>query len=78
MEKRDFGVMFYNISNPDSNDSNYFIIMNECDYEAVLEEIKEFYFSKNLEPRVYSSLEEKQFQYIRPYLERAGYQVNDY
>ena len=78
MEKRDFGVMYHNTANPDSHDSNHAVIINDCDYEKVLGEVKEFYYSKALEPRVYSSLEEGQLQNIRPYLERAGFKVNDY
>jgi hypothetical protein len=78
LEVRDFGVMFYNTANPNSHDSNHAVIINDCDYEKALEEIKEFYNGKNLEPRVYSSLEEGQLQIIRPHLERANFKVNDY
>ena len=80
MEERDFGVMFYNTANPDSHDSNHAVIINDCDYdyEKMLREVKEFYYTKGLEPRVYASLEEGQLQIIRPHLERAGFKVNDY
>ena len=49
MEERDYGVMFYNTANPDSLDSNHAVIFRDCDYEKTLQEIKEFYISKNLE-----------------------------
>ena len=78
MEERDFGVMFYNTANPDSHDSNHAVLINDCDYEKALEAIKEFYNAKNMEPRVYSSLEEGQLQSIRPHLERADFKVNDF
>ena len=78
MEERDFGVMFYNTENPDSHDSNHAVIINDCDYEKALGEIKGFYHSKNLEPRIYSSLEEGQLQNIRPYLERASFKIDDF
>ena len=78
MEERDFGVMFHNADNLDSNDSNHAVILCDCDYEKALQEIKEFYFSKKLEPRVYSTLEEGQLQQIRPHLERTGFKINDY
>ena len=78
MEERDFGVMFYNTANPDSHDSNHAVIINDYDYEKALGEIKEFYYSKNLEPRMYSSLEEGQLQNIQPHLERTGFKVNDF
>ena len=77
-EERDFGVMFYNTANLDSHDSNHAVIFRDCDYEKALREIKEFYLSKKLEPRVYSSLEEGQLKSIRPHLERAGFKVNDF
>lgn len=78
MEERDFGVIFYNVDNFDSNDSNHAVIFRDCDYEKAIWEIKEFYFSKKLEPRIYSSLGEGQLQKIRPYLECVGFKTNDY
>ncbi len=78
MEERNFGVMFYNTGNFDSNDSNHAIIWGDCDYEKALHEIKEFYLSKRLEPRIYSSLEEGQLKSIRPFFEKAGFKIKDY
>ena len=78
MEERNFGVIFYNADNFDSNDSNHAVILHDCDYEKALWEIKEFYISKKLEPRVYSSLEEGQLQKMRPHLERVGFNINNY
>jgi len=78
MEERDFGVMFYNTANPNSHDSNHAVIVNDCDYEKAVREIKEFYISKKLEPHIYSSLKEGELQKAYPILERAGYTVDDY
>ena len=78
MAERDFGVMFYNTANPDSNDSNHAVIINNCDYEKVLGEIKEFYLSKKLEPIIYSSLEEGQLRDIQPFLENAGFKIDNF
>ena len=78
MEERDFGVMFYNVDNFDSNDSNHAIIWGDCDYEKALQDIINFYSSKRLEPRVYSSLEEGQLLSISPFLEKANFKINDY
>jgi len=78
MEERDFGVMFYNTANPDSHDSNHAVIFRDCEYEKALREIKDFYTSKKLPPRVYSSLEEGLLQRIQPFLEQADFKINDY
>lgn len=78
MDEREFGVMFYNTDNPDSHDSNHTVIFRDSDCEKALPDIKEFYLSKKLEPRVYSSLEEGRLQSIRPFLERSGFKVNDF
>jgi len=78
MEKRDFGILFYNKNNFDSNDSNHAIITKKCDYEAVLQEIKDFYLSKSLEPLIYSSLEENQLNEMSEYLTNSGFHINDY
>ena len=78
MEEQNFGVMFYNAANPDSHDSNHAVIINDCDYEMALEKIKAFYHSKNLNPRLYSSLEEGQLQRLQPHLARAGFKIDDF
>lgn len=78
MEERYFGVMFYNVANFDSNDSNHAVIIKNCDFEKVVQEIKEFYLSQNLEPRIYSSLEESQLHKMRPVLERNNFKIDDY
>ena len=74
IEDHDFGVMFYNTANPDSNDSNHAIITDGSDYEKALEKIKAFYLSKNLGPRVYSALEDGQLEKIS----LSGRYSNDY
>ena len=78
MEERDFGVVFYNTANPDSHDSNHAVIFRHDDYESTLREIKGFYSSKKLTPRIYSSLEEGQLKSMQPFLVRSGYKVEDY
>jgi Acetyltransferase (GNAT) family. len=77
-EQREFGVMFYNTDNFDSHDSNHAIILNHCNYEQAVSEITEFYLSKQLNPRIYSSLEENQLDKLRTILERHKFQIDDY
>ena len=78
VEERDFGVMFYNTSNPTSHDSNHAIIINNCDYEKAIVEVREFYLSMNLTPMIYSSLEDDQLQRNRQLLERNGFKIDDF
>ena len=77
MEEQDFGIMFYNTENFDSNDSNHALIAKNCDYEKAVQAIKEFYISKNLEPRIYSSLEEGQLDNLCSILTANGFIIED-
>lgn len=54
-----YGILFYDEDNPDSHDANHAVITkyNEnIDFDGVMKEIKEFYLSKSLPPRIYSNL----------------------
>lgn len=83
-EERGFGIMFHDADNFDSNDANHAIIFPDrnYDFQKAINEIKQFYNSKNLEPRIYSCLkalgEENRLQILAPYLERAGFEIHDY
>ena len=77
-ESRNFGVMFYNTDNFDSHDSNHAVIINDCDREQAVSDIKNFYLSNKLNPRIYSSLEDDQLDKLRPILESHNFQVDDY
>lgn len=78
MELRDFGILFHNQLNDDSYDSNHALIINECNYELAVKEIKVFYLSRKLSPRIYSALKEDQLHELRPILEKEGFTIDDY
>lgn len=48
-----WGIMFYDDENPTMHDVNHACIVNEEYFESALEEIKAFYASKGLAPRIY-------------------------
>jgi len=54
----DYGMIFYNEKIISSHDSNHAILKDNCicDYDKVIDEITAFYGSKNITPRIYSSL----------------------
>ena len=49
-EKRDYGVLFYNEENKDSNDSNHAVIYRKkiADLDFVIKDIIDFYTHKNI------------------------------
>ena len=54
----DYGILYYNENNPFSYDSNHAVITmsdENCDYNKIIKDIKEFYLSKKLSPCIYSN-----------------------
>jgi predicted GNAT family acetyltransferase len=53
VEKRDWGVLFVTPTIPDSHDGNHACVLNRCDdLTTVVDEIVDFYESRELTPRV--------------------------
>jgi len=78
LQRTDYGMLFYNESNPDSNDSNHAIITidNEnANYDSIIKEIKEFFLSKNLPPMIYSNHIPGQLERLRDSLNKNGFEV---
>lgn len=81
LRETDYGMLFYNEDNRDSHDSNHAIITkyNEnTDFGRIIKEIKEFYLSKNLSPRIYSNLVPGQFDKIKDYLINHDFEYENY
>jgi len=59
-EERDFGILFYNEQNKLSYDSNHALIYKEniTDLTKVLNEITDFYVSKQIHPSIYQAAED--------------------
>jgi len=77
MQETDYGMLFYNEDNTDSNDANHAVITKydeNADFDAIVKEIKEFYLSKNLSPRIYSNLIPGQFEKIKDSLIKNGFE----
>jgi hypothetical protein len=74
----DYGMLFYNESIPESNDSNHAIINNIRDnnYDEILNEVISFYESKKVSPRIFSSLLSGQLLKIKKSLICNGFTVN--
>ena len=74
----DYGMLFYDEANPDSNDANHAIITKydeNTNFDRIAKEIKEFYLSKNLCPRIYSNLVLGQFEKAKDYLLNNGFEI---
>ena len=77
LKETDWGMLFYNEDNPGSHDSNHAIITKcdeNTDFDRIIKEIKEFYLSKNLSPRIYSNLIPGQLEKIKDSLIKHGFE----
>lgn len=72
----DFGYIYYNPDNPRSHDSNHAQILNIHDnpLEAV-REIKRFYNTINIAPRIFHSFVDNELEILSPFLEEEGFRV---
>ena len=74
--ERPWGILFHNVDNPDSYDSNHALILRDrvTDLSAVLREIADFYLSRGMRPIIYQSiLDDGWFGEIGAELETAGF-----
>ena len=60
-EARDYGILFYDVNNKDSYDSNHAVIFKDkiTDLDAVLADIRSFYQSKGQSPIIYQATDEE-------------------
>ena len=66
--EREYGLLFYNDNNKDSDDSNHVIIFKDKinDITKTLEDITEFYRNKRIKPTIYQSItDDGYFESIR-------------
>lgn len=78
--EKDYGILFYNEEDKESCDSNHAILYTEkiSDIESVLKEIKHFYLSKGLVPRIYRPYTAGYFEDNQALFEESGYEVRLY
>jgi GNAT superfamily N-acetyltransferase len=76
----DYGILFYNEIINISHDSNHAVIYDyqNNNYDEIIKKITYFYESKNITPRIYSSLILGQLNKIKNVLERNNYTVEQY
>ncbi|MBR4342207.1 MAG: GNAT family N-acetyltransferase [Lachnospiraceae bacterium] len=76
-EERDYGILFYNMKNKDSFDSNHAVIYKDRihDLSQVLTDIIKFYKEKGSRPIIYQSmLDDNWFDEIKDELTSAGFE----
>ena len=76
-EERDYGILFYNMKNKDSFDSNHAVIYKDRihDLQRVLADIVQFYKEKGIRPIIYQSmLDDNWFDEIKDELTSAGFE----
>ncbi|MCL2636873.1 MAG: GNAT family N-acetyltransferase [Oscillospiraceae bacterium] len=76
-EEREWGILFYNEKAPTSHDSNHAVLYPEkiADFETVLIEIKDFYTSKRLSPRLYQPFINGYFFERKEIFNRHGFEI---
>lgn len=79
VEERDYGVLFFDRDNLLSHDSNHALILNqECDLEAAIEDVCEFYHGLGVRPRVFHGFVPGGPEVLLPRLRVAGFTVETF
>ena len=77
-EYTDYGVIYYDTGNPNSQIANRAFISKydaDTDFDRIIKEIKAFYLSKNLTPRICSDLTPGQLDKIKDCLMNNGFTI---
>ena len=75
-EKRSWGYIFHDHDNPTSHDSNHALIFDlHTNVNEIIEEIVNFYKDLNIEPRIYQSFGENEFQIMNESLDKSKYDL---
>ena len=74
VERREYGLLYYQPDNPLSHDSNHAVILDlSGDLDDAVSDATTFYAAQGLEPRFYSSFVADDAALLRPVLERHGF-----
>lgn len=78
--EKDYGILYYNDDNKESHDSNHAILYADkiSDIEHTLRDIKDFYLSKGITPRIYQPFINGYFENHREVFEKIGYEIEIY
>lgn len=76
-EEKSYGILFYNENDKDSHDSNHAILYPEKigKLSDILNEIKDFYLEKGIEPRIYHPYVKGYFADNKKVFEDAGFEI---
>lgn len=78
--EKDYGIIFFNEDNKQSHDSNHAVLYADkiTDIEYTLLDIRDFYLSKGITPRIYRPFITGYFENHRKAFEKAGYKIEIY
>jgi len=72
----EFGVLYYNVDNPLSHDSNHAQILNIHDNPGdAVRNIKSFYNNIGITPRIFHSFVDNELEILKPVLEEDGFWI---
>ena len=77
VEERDYGLLFNNIENPISYDSNHAVIIDGKDLDYAIKDIEKFYSEKRLIPIIYPSLADGELDRLKPYLIKYRFTIDE-
>lgn len=79
LERRDFGVLFYNNSIPDSYDCNHALITDlDRDLGKAVEKIIVFYERRKLTPMLYQAFRDGEKEKLFPVLRKKGFEITEH
>ena len=75
-EERPYGLLYHNVDNPFSHDSNHAVVLDrQADPEALVGDIVAFYEERDLVPRLYCAMYRGELDRLRPALAASGFSV---
>ncbi len=79
LERRDFGVLFYNKRIPDSYDCNHALITDlDRDLGKAVEKIIDFYERRKLTPMLYQAFMDGEKEKLFPVLRKKGFEITEH
>lgn len=76
-EKREYGILYYNLENIDSYDSNHALIFDFTNLERALDDLELFYSEKGMVPRIFQANRVGEEEKLWPLLRERGYVIED-
>ncbi|MCB5270990.1 MAG: GNAT family N-acetyltransferase [Candidatus Cloacimonetes bacterium] len=75
MQQKDYGLIFFNEGNKNSQESNHAVIKDFIGIESSIRDIESFYKAKGINPCIFSALDPDELTKLSPSLENHGFNI---